>query len=292
MPAMQERMVESQKMLNMAEPLVEYAHHLEPLFPRMEWNLKRSGYSIDSAQYLAVTMYMTTLVFITCVTLMVLPILIIKGWQDSYVMVFITMAATGFTLVIHLIKPSVEMAKRATRIDLDLEYMLKDMQIQLSAGVPVFDTIVNIAKGEYGECSRICEGIIQEVEQGKAMTDVLDDVGMWSPSEYLRKTLWQIVNALKSGSDVASALDVISNDIRLEKENRIKAYGKELNLYGLIYLMLAVIVPSMGITLLVILSSFLGKGIITETTFYIILTAIGFFQLMFVLFVRSKRPQI
>jgi flagellar protein FlaJ len=184
------------------------------------------------------------------------------------------------------------MGKRAVLIDMDLEFMLKDMEIQLSSGIPLFDTLVNIARGEYGECSRICEGIIQEVEQGKSMTDVLDDVGMWSPSEYLRKTLWQIVNALKSGSDIANSLDVISNDIRLEKENKIKSYGKELNLYGLIYLMMGIIIPSMGVTLLVILSSFMGKGIITQSIFYIILGAIIFFQTMFILFVRSKRPAI
>jgi archaeal flagellar protein FlaJ len=199
---------------------------------------------------------------------------------------------TALTLVYLLMLPSVKMTKRASMIDNELEFMLKDMEIQLSAGVPLFDTIVNVAKGEYGECSYIAEGIIQEVEQGKSMTDVLDDVGMWSPSEYLRKTLWQIVNALKSGSDVAQALEVISNDIRLEKENRIKAYGKELNLYGLIYLMLAVILPSMGVTLLVILSSFLGKGMINEKMFYIILFFLAVFQLIFIMFVRSKRPNI
>jgi archaeal flagellar protein FlaJ len=283
---------ESQMMLRMAEPLVEYARHLEPLFPHMEWNLKRSGYTIETAQYLSIALYMTTAVLLICATVAVVPVVYKQGVGNSYPNILFTIIATLITLGYILLMPSVKMHKRSVLIDIDLEFMLKDMQIQLSAGVPLFDTIVNIAKGEYGECSKICESIIQEVEQGKSITDVLDDVGMWSPSEYLRKTLWQMVNALKSGSDIGDALEVISSDIRLEKENKIKAYGKELNLYGLIYLMLAVIVPSMGVTLLVILSSFLGKGIITESVFYMIMLGLAVFQLMFIFFVRTKRPVI
>ncbi len=278
-------------MLRMSEPLVEYARHLEPLFPHMEWNLKRSGYTIETAQYLAIALYLTAAVFMVA-GVAVVPAIIKQGVPNSLNYVMFTLVATILTFVYIIILPSAKMSRRGVLIDNDLEYMLKDMQIQLSAGVPLFDTLVNIAKGEYGECSRICESIIQEVEQGKAITDVLDDVGMWSPSEYFRKTLWQMVNALKSGSDIAEALDVIAADIRLEKENKIKTYGKELNLYGLIYLMAAVIVPSMGVTLLAILSSFLGKGVITDKVFYIIMLGIAIFQIVFILFVRSKRPSI
>jgi len=282
---------ESQMMLRMSEPLVEYARHLEPLFPHMEWNLKRSGYTIETAQYLAIALYLTVAVFMVA-GVAVVPAIIQQGVPNSLNYIMFTLIATILTFVYVIILPAAKMSRRGVLIDNDLEYMLKDMQIQLSAGVPLFDTLVNVAKGEYGECSHICESIIQEVEQGKAITDVLDDVGMWSPSEYFRKTLWQMVNALKSGSDIAEALDIIAADIRMEKENKIKTYGKELNLYGLIYLMAAVIVPSMGVTLLAILSSFLGKGVITDKVFYLIMLGIAVFQMVFILFVRSKRPNI
>ncbi|MFH0861738.1 MAG: type II secretion system F family protein [Candidatus Altiarchaeota archaeon] len=285
-------MFESPMVLKMAEPLVEYSSHLEPLFPHLEWNLKRSGYAVESAQYISVVLYMSVVVFSLGFFVVIIPSIYTNRLEGSYAAILFTLIATVLAIVYMLLIPTVKMNRRGLMIDYDLEFMLKDMQIQLSAGVPLFDTLVNVARGEYGECSRICEGIIQEVEQGKSITDVLDDVGMWSPSEYFRKALWQIVNALKSGSDVSDALEAISNDIRLEKENKIKAYGRELNLYGLIYLMCAVILPSMGVTLLVILSSFLGKGIINETTFYIILFILIVGQTMFIMFVKSKRPTI
>lgn len=282
--------LESPSLLKMADPLLEYSSHLEVLFPRLEWDLKRSGFTIESTQYIAVIIYITVCTFTMCVLITVLPVAVSQGIQESYTTLLLSLVVSLVTLIYLIILPALKMKRRAAMIDRDLEFMLKDMQIQLSAGIPLFDTLVNIVRGGYGECSKICEGIVEEVEQGKSMTDVLDDVGMWSPSEYLRRMLWQIVNALKSGGDVSNALEAIANDIRVDKENKIKAYGKELNLYGLIYLMLGIIVPSMGVTLLVILSSFLGKGVVNETLLWMIMAGLIAFQAVFIMFVRSKRP--
>ena len=102
--------------------------------------------------------------------------------------------------------------------------------------------------------------------------------------------MWQLVNALRAGSDVSSALEAISEDIQMEKESKIKAYAQELNMWGLIYMLAAVVLPSMGVTLLVILSSFLGSEFIGEGLFYGILVFLIIFQVFFIQFVKNKRP--
>jgi len=284
--------LETRYLIEKSEPLLEYATHLEPLMPQLEWNLKRSGYALESHQYIAIVLYITAVTLTLLSLVVVAPVVATGRIENSYTSILFTICITAITALYLFVQPLLEIRRRARLIDRDLEYMLKDMRIQLSAGVPLFDTLVNIVRGGYGECSNICEGIIQEVEQGRSITEVLDNVGMWSPSEYLRRMLWQIVNALKSGSDVSDALDTIANDIRLDKENRIKSYGKELNLYGLVYLMFAIIGPSMGVTLLAILSGFLGKDVINENLFWMILGAVIVGQIFFISYVRGKRPAV
>ncbi len=283
---------ESPKLLAASKSMMEYAAHIEPLFPHMEWDIKRAGYTLESVEYLAIVLYMTVATFIICFFSLVLPMVLVNGIESAYTGMLVTIIFTVIVMAYMLMVPKSKMATRGHLIDRDLEYMLKDMQIQLSAGVPLFDTLVNIVRGGYGECSKICEDIIQEVQQGKSMDDVLDNAGMWSPSEYFRRMLWQIVNALKSGGDIADALEAIAEDIRIDKENKIKSYGKELNLFGLIYLMVAIIMPSMGVTLLVILSSFMGSGFITIELFIGIIFLTAGFQAIFIMFVKSKRPMI
>ena len=108
----------------------------------------------------------------------------------------------------------------------------------------------------------------------------------------MRRSLWQIANAMQTGSDIKLALVAISNDIRQEKENKIKIYGQELSLLGLVYMMIVIVAPSMGVTLLLILSSFLGGAMINMTIFWGVLAGVCMFQLVFVSIIRSKRPNI
>lgn len=283
---------ESKLVKEMSEPLRDSAKRMEVLFPSLEWDLRKAGYSLDISQYLAVVIYLTLITVILSSLVTVLPVILVQGFTASYASILFSLVIGGIAFMYLMFIPKSQISKRSRLIDRNLEYMLKDMQIQLSSGVPLFDTIVNIARGQYGECSKIADGIVQEVQSGRSMIEVLDDVGMWSPSEYLRKVMWQIVNAVKSGSDIIGALSIISHDIQLDKESKIKTYGQELNLWSLVFMLGAIIMPSMGITLLVILSSFVGAGFINETLFWLILFGLIAFQAVFISFVKNKRPEL
>jgi pilus assembly protein TadC len=206
--------------------------------------------------------------------------------------VIFPLGLAGFLLFQFILKPKVDVAGKKHKLERDLEYMLKDMQVQTTSGVPLFDTLVNIADGNYGECSVTADHIVKQVQSGKSIIKALDDVGMSTPSDFMRRVMWQLVSAIRSGSDVAIALRAISEDLRTLKKGKIKAYGQELNMWSLIYMMAAIILPSMGVTLLVILSSFLGGGIINETLLWYMLVGIGGFQGGFLFFMKSKRPDV
>ena len=104
--------------------------------------------------------------------------------------------------------------------------------------------------------------------------------------------MWQIVNAVKSGSDVVKALEAIAHDIRIDKQAKITMYAKELNLWSLIYMMVIIIMPSMGVTLLVILSSFLGGSVVNENILYMVLSLVIVMQIIFITYIKEKRPRI
>ncbi|MFH0859565.1 MAG: type II secretion system F family protein [Candidatus Altiarchaeota archaeon] len=283
---------QSKKLRKTSQIFQPHAKKLVILFPDLEWDLKKAGYTMDTVEFLSVSLYLSLLILFVSILVIVIPLVVAKGVTYFYISMAFAVIVTAMLFVYLLFQPKAEIQKRGRRIDRDLEYLLKDMKIQLSSGVPLFDTIVNVGGGRYGECSDIADGIVQEVESGKSISDVLDDVGLWSPSEYLRNVLWQIVNAVRSGSDIKNALEAISNDIRIDKENKIKAYAQELNLWGLIYMMVAVVMPSMGVTLLIIMSSFVGAEFVTEPLFWFILLFLTLFQIFFISYVQSRRPTV
>lgn len=70
-----------------------------------------------------------------------------------------------------------------------------------------------------------------------------------------------MINSIKSGSNIKKTLKSITKELSSEQRTKIANYSRELNLWSLIYMLFAVAVPSIGSTMLVILSSFAGFGI-------------------------------
>tara|TARA_Y100000310_G_scaffold343799_1_gene453092 strand:- start:4018 stop:4275 length:258 start_codon:yes stop_codon:yes gene_type:complete len=79
------------------------------------------------------------------------------------------------------------------------------------------------------------------------------------------------------------------DDLTLDQRNRIKKYAAELNLWSLLYLLFAVAVPTIGATMLVILSSFAGFGV-TQGFFIIFISICFIIQLILIGFVKTRRP--
>ena len=126
---------------------------------------------------------------------------------------------------------------------------------------------------------------------GTPVDNALEEMALTSSSEFLRRAVWQLVNTLKAGASLQGALNSIISDLTADQSTRIKDYGRELNLWSLIYMLFAVAVPTMGATLLVILASFAGAGISQEM--FIAFIAINFIvQFIIIGFVKSRRPVV
>jgi len=284
---------ESDKIAKTAKPLEGIGKRINLMFPTLTWDLQRAGLeNVKAVNYIAIVLYVTLSIFLsTFFVLLAIMVLLGKLGEGFYLLVMPFIASLVMFFYFMLI-PKLKITQRGHKIDEDLGYILKDMEIQTNAGTPLFDSIVNIAGSGYGECSREAKNIVTTLESGKSLIEALDDAGMASPSEYWRRTLWQLVNAIRAGGDVSIALRAISQDLQREKESKIKAYAQELNMWGLLYMLGAVVLPSMGVTLLVILSSFMGAGAISEKLFWAILVGLIIFQVFFITFIKGKRPKV
>ena len=282
---------ESTKVNSLVNPLKPIAGGTVMLFPDLNWNLKKAGIKVDAILFLSIAFFVSLMAFTVSTLTIAIP-LIMKGTMEFATGLIISGIMGVFAFLYIMFIPNLKISRTRRGIDKNLEYMLKDMQIQLTAGIPLFDIFVNVGSGGYGECSVVCNNVVQEVQGGKSIVNVLDEFGMLSSSEYMRRVFWQIVNALKTGSNVGISLKMISNEIKEEKENRITSYSQELSLWSLVYMITVIVLPSMGVTLILILSSFLGGAMITEMVFWVILIMIIFVQVIFISIIRSKRPDV
>lgn len=186
--------------------------------------------------------------------------------------------------------PAIKAKKRTRQLEKELPYALRHVLIEVHAGIPLYQAMVSVSEG-YGEASEEFEKIVKEINGGVPQIKAMENAIVRNPSMQFRRSLWQMINALKSGADLAASLEALVDSIVQKQILDVRKYGKELNPYTMMYMLVAVILPSLGVTFLMILSSFTDISV-SDFMFYGILIGLVFFQVMFLNFVKSKRPEV
>jgi len=75
------------------------------------------------------------------------------------------------------------------------------------------------------------------------------------------------------------------------QKGKIMNYARELNLWSLIYMMFAVAIPTIGSTMMVILSTFAGFGV-SKQMFVSFIALCFAIQFIMVNFVKARRPVV
>ncbi|MCX6775917.1 MAG: type II secretion system F family protein [Candidatus Micrarchaeota archaeon] len=185
--------------------------------------------------------------------------------------------------------PRILARKIVEDVDKDLVYALKDLLLQISSGVPLFDAMVNISKSGYGVISKEFRRTVQDINAGEMQERALEKMALRTESEFLRRTIRQILTALKSGASLQAALKSVIKNLQQFQYSQVKSYTYELNLWVLLFIIISVAVPSLGITLLVVLSTFGGVSI--DEGFIMGLVAFCIFcEVALVEFIKSRRP--
>jgi len=187
--------------------------------------------------------------------------------------------------------PRIISGKKAEQIDKNLVFCLKDLLLHVTSGTSLYNAFVNVSKSGYGDVAKEFGKVSKKVNSGTPMSKALERLAFKSKSQYLKRASWQLINTIKAGASVELAIESIIKDLILEQREKIKAYGHELNLWGLIYLLFAVAIPTIGSTMLIILSSFGGLGL-TQTTFVMFMVFCFIIQTILIGFIKSRRPLV
>lgn len=262
------------------------------IFPSVEYDIEKTDIDMSAAEYLAASVINSLFVFIfLSVVMFPLAYLIRKETLINSLLMSIG-SGFGLSVVIFVLLsryPLIIANKKAESLERNLVFALKDLLLQISSGVSIYNAFVNVSKADYGLVSVEFAKMIQEVNAGKPMDDVLERLAIRSSSEYLRKTVWQLVNTLRAGASLKAALKTIITQLTLDQKTKIRDYAKELNVWSLMYMLFAVAIPTIGITMIVILSAFAGMGI-NKAVFIFFILACLVIQYVLIGLVKTRRP--
>ena len=175
-------------------------------------------------------------------------------------------------------------------IDREIIYAGRFLIIEIESGVPLYNAIANVEKN-YKVIGSYFGDIVNKVYLGTNLEDAINETMITTPSHNLRRILWQLLNSIKTGGDIGTSLNSVIDQIMKEQKISVQEYGKKLNPMAMFYMMVAIIVPSLGVTMLVVLATFLGLNI-GLPILLVIAGLLGFVQFMFFNVIKSARPSI
>lgn len=254
-------------------------------FPRLKLYLEQAQIKKKPEDYIKNTIILS---FIFTLAIAVSLTLFLLKSEKSLLLLFLLLPIPIILFFFFINSPKVKAKKKVNDIDSEVVYAGRYLLVEMSAGIPLFDALVNVSQ-VYPKIGSHIQDIIKRVEVGKPLDTAIDEVIEITPSANFRKLMWQIMNSLRTGADVSQALESITEQISKEQLIEFKTYERKLNPLVMFYLMIAVILPSLGITMLSLLSTFLGIQLSFGALIGIAIF-LAFIQFMFFNMIRNSRP--
>ncbi len=202
----------------------------------------------------------------------------------AFIVIFILVFNFGF------LKLKAKILKRQKEIDREVLFVGQYLLIKLYSGRPLLNALIDTTKS-YGVAAKYIKEIVNDIGTGSSLENALENAMTYSPSEKFRKILFHISNALKLGIDVTVPLSAVLDEITKEQDIEIKRYGKKLNTIVIFYMLAAVVIPSIGMTLFIVVSSFINFTV-SITHFLVVVFFMVIIQFLFISIFKTIRPTV
>lgn len=284
---------------------------IAPKIPKLKLNLEKANIKLSPIEYVSMSLASS---FFNLIVLGLMAVLLstkgfttidLSGSPTAYVsanieelssvfgVFMIALILSTFILIQQMMYPKLKAYEKIKKIDKNIIPALQHILIQLNSGAPLFDSLVGVSSGDYGEVSKEFKSAIRKIHAGKSQIVALEEVAEKNPSPHFKSAIWQITTGMKTGSDVTKVLENTIEDLSEEQVIQIQKYGGQLNPLAMFYMMIAVIIPSLGITFIMIISAM--ASIPNEIVKYIFIgmaILVLFMQIMFLGAIKSRRPNL
>jgi len=202
----------------------------------------------------------------------------------AFIFLFIFVFYFGF------MKLRARIIKRQKEIDREVLFAGQYLLIKLYSGRPLLNALIETSRS-YGVASKYIREIVNDINTGNSLEMALENAMTYSPSERFRKILFHINNALRLGIDTTKPLSAVLEEIMREEELEIQKYGKKLNTIIIFYMLTAIVIPSIGMTIFIVISSFINFTL-SLNHFLVVLGFIALIQMLFISIFKSARPYV
>lgn len=261
--------------------------------PALRNELPKIGILIDAESY-CVGSFISSIAYGLIFFLVSMIALTVRGaeepvlWMNSIV---IGLLFWMLFFMLHILYPNILVKKIAAKQSKDLLFALREIMMDVGGGVPLFHALKNVSESDYGKVAMEFEWATKQIEGGMPEQEALKLLAIKSENEFMKRAVWQLLNALESGASIKDALPSIIEALESALYHEIRLYSSNLNFLMLMYMFAAAVLPAIGVTFLALLSAFSGIGVRLETLIMLISFSV-ILQVIMIGYMSATRPAI
>ena len=223
--------------------------------PELRIKLKRASSKQTPFQYVYMAIVMTSFSIIGLGVISFLifseDILILGGFLILLIIIIPIVYKFWFNIV------DVQIKKQARDIDGDLLFISEYFLVSLESGLPLGNAIERISKLNRPG-GMFFKKIYTEFQTGKDLEEALEEGENFCPNNSLKVLLKRLKDSLEIGVDLRKILENFIEESSEKKIIEVRGYAKKLNPVVTIYLLLGIVIPSLGVTFFILGSAFLN----------------------------------
>ena len=265
-----------------------FFENLAEKFPSLKVNLRLARYNVDAAEYVKKA-------FISSLFIGGFFLLFFLGFLSAFGspvwISFVLLLISGvFTFFFFINKPAHDVLKAKKATESEIVSAIRFLILELRSEHSLYNAI-SVTSDNFTLIGIYFDEIVNDVKLGRTMEAALNNAVELCPSIHLRSVYWQLLNSLQTGADITESLTVLLGDIVDEQKIKVEEYGRELNALSLFYMMVAIIIPTIGLTILFAVLTFLGFTI-SIWVLLVLWIFLSLIQYIFLKFSSNRRPSV
>ncbi|WP_069592401.1 type II secretion system F family protein [Methanosphaera sp. WGK6] len=200
-----------------------------------------------------------------------------------------------FIILIFLYKqqlPKIKENKKRELIIKELPFALRQLSIELKAGIGLFDSMRNLSNSNYGELSNEFKITLNEIQYGTNYIESFNNLSKRTNIEILDKVIYQIIRTLNNGGNLANTLNIIARENSRNMKIKYEEYSKKLNSIMLLYMFIAVLIPVIIFIIIIAATTTIGAIINPELLLILYLVFFPIIISFMIIFIKKMEPTL
>lgn len=173
-----------------------------------------------------------------------------------------------------------------------IPYVLRELSIELKAGIGLFDAIEKVSNGNYGQLSKEFKITLNEIKYGTNYIEAFENLSKRINLPIMEKIVSHMNRTIINGGNLADTLNILANENSRNMQIKYKEYSEKLNSLMILYMFTTVVIPVILFIMIIAATTVIGPIVKAEILLVLYLFFFPIIIVFFIIIIKRLEPTL